>query len=467
MIILRICTMFASAGWTLTVRFNLVPMGRGMSTTDDVASDSMRSRGYRASWSLVDQCLSSGTNFLLLILVIRSTSTSEVGTFSLAYTSFFMALAVIRGFALEPLIVRYASASNDAWKEASSAAVGTALSLAVAIGGVVLAGALLGGGVVGTAFAAVAVMLPGLIVQDSWRQAFFCAGRPQSACLNDLAFLLLQISGYVLLARYAEFTVANLILVWGAAASAAAIIGSIQTRSLPAPAKTWSWYRENRALGPAFAADYIVNRGAEQIAMVAIAGVAGLSALGSVATARAFFAPMTTVQSGLNSFAMPESARMYVSGRVRELRKFSLVYGLLMGSLMLGAGCALFLLPQQLGVALFHDNWAPARQVLIAMTAFSVLNAVALGLWTGLRGMQLAKSTLYGRTAAGVVTLLATVLGAAYGGADGATWGLTFGAACLSLVMAFLLFRGRGGTKSAGSQAAVEQQALRSELAWQ
>lgn len=403
-----------------------------------IATASIR---HRAFWSLVDQCLSSGTNFLVLFLVIVTSTTSEVGAFSLAYTSFFFILAITRGFALEPLIVRYASAPTQEWRRATSSAVGTAGALAVGIAIPVLGLALIGGGVVGSSIAATAVVLPMLIVQDSWRQAFFCGGRPRSACVNDAVFLGLQVSGYLVLAQFVGFTVFTLILVWGTAAGVAAVVGAMQVRTVPNPARSRSWYRENRKLGPAFAADYIVNRGSEQLAMVAIAGVAGLSALGAVTTARALFAPMTTVQSGLNAVAMPETARMHLSGRSQELRRLALTYGLFMGFLMLCAGAALYLLPPNVGTDLLKENWEPARRVLVAMTVFSVVNAFALGLWTGLRGMQLARPTLYARAGAGLVTVLATVAGSAYGGANGAVWGLTIGAASLSLAMAYLLFR--------------------------
>lgn len=395
----------------------------------------------RASWSLVDQGLSSGSNFLLLFVVIWSSSTREVGAFSLAYTSFFFALAAIRGFALEPLTVRHASATVEHWRQATSCAVGTALAIATALAAATLVGAWAGGGVIGAVFAATAIMLPGLVVQDAWRQAFFAARRPGAACLNDLALLVVQVVGYVLLAQFSSVTMVSLILVWGAAASLAALLGAAQARVVPRPWRTREWHRENRDLGPAFAADHLASRGAEQLAMFAVGAVAGLGALGAVATARALFAPMTTVQSGLNAVAMPETARLHLAGRIQALRRFSLLYGGSMGLLMVLTGAALYLLPREVTVSLLQDNGDAARSVLVPMTVFSVLNAFALGLWTGLRGMQLAAPTFWARAGAGVVTLAAASLGAAYAGANGAVWGMALGAGTLGLAMVALLFR--------------------------
>jgi O-antigen/teichoic acid export membrane protein len=408
-----------------------------------VTSSPATSLRHRALWSLIDQGLSSGTNFLMLFLVIRSSSTSAVGAFSLAYTTFFLVLAVIRGFAMEPLIVRYASATKDVWRAATSSAVGTALAVSVAVGLGTLVGGLISGGQVGSAFAALAVVLPGLIVQDSWRLAFFCAGRPRSACLNDLVFFVCQLAGYVAIARYNHFTVNNLILIWGLAAGIASIMGIISTGIIPRISRSLSWYRDQRDLGLAFATDYLAYRGSDQLAMLAIGGVAGLGGLGGVMAARSFFAPMTTVQTGLNAFAMPESARMNLQGRIRELRRFSLVYGLGLGGLMLAEGVGLYFIPPYFGVSLFHDNWLPARSVLIPMTAFSVVTAIAGGMWVGLRGMQVAKQTLYARSATGAASIIATVIGAKAGGAQGAVWGMTAGAIVLTAVMAALLYRQR------------------------
>src|SRR5437764_6373982 len=73
-------------------------------------------RGIRASggvrrlgWGLADQALSSMTNFALAILVARSVSTSALGAFGLAFTTYTITLGATRALCQEPLTVCYSA----------------------------------------------------------------------------------------------------------------------------------------------------------------------------------------------------------------------------------------------------------------------------------------------------------------------------------------------------------------------
>src|SRR5262249_56824213 len=115
------------------------------------------------------------------------------------------------------------------WGQATASAAG--LSLCVTLVGSIPV-AVLGfafGGILGLTFAAVAVMLPGLLLQDAWRLAFFGLGRPDKACLNDAAYLLLEAVGFLTLAYVGNANMYSLILVWGAAGYATAALGVWQS----------------------------------------------------------------------------------------------------------------------------------------------------------------------------------------------------------------------------------------------
>src|SRR3954447_19034939 len=58
----------------------------------------------RLGWGLADQGLSSMTNFALAILVARSVSTSALGAFGLAFTTYTITLGATRALCHEPLI---------------------------------------------------------------------------------------------------------------------------------------------------------------------------------------------------------------------------------------------------------------------------------------------------------------------------------------------------------------------------
>lgn len=393
----------------------------------------------RAAWSLADQVLSSGTNFLMLFLVVRTASITEVGAFGLAYTTFFFILAAVRGIAVEPLVVRYVNSSPDVWRAGAASASGLSLLLGSLIGSLlVLAGVALDGPV-WEALAAMGAILPGLLVQDAWRLAFFCAARPQHAFWNDFAFLVIQTTGYLALFLANMATLVALILVWGAAASAAALMGNCQAQARPRPSAARQWFTNHRDIGPAFAGDALANRGSEQAAMAIISVAAGLAPLGALTAARSLFAPLTTVQSGINSFALPDAARLHHAGEIREIKRRSWQLGTLMAMAMIILGGLLSLVPSRWGVAILGQNWSSAVSLLPSMTAFSAVNAFSYGIWIGLKAVQAAKAVMYTRLAWGLIMVIGAGIGAYYGGASGATWAMAIAVSGQALFLARLL----------------------------
>jgi hypothetical protein len=73
------------------------------------------------------------------------------------------------------------------------------LFVGLATGACALAAGALIGGTTGLAFLALGLTLPGLILQDSWRYAFFAVGRGRHAFINDTIWAVLQIPALVFL----------------------------------------------------------------------------------------------------------------------------------------------------------------------------------------------------------------------------------------------------------------------------
>ena len=125
---------------------------------------------------------------------------------------------------------------------------------------------LLLGGVLGEGLLVTSVLMPGLLVQDSWRLAFFAAGRGRAAFLNDLVWAVVMFPGLALALLVWRSDVAGLILVWGISAAAAAIVGILQSGVLPRPDHGGGWLREHRALSGPLTAESVVNVGSQQLA---------------------------------------------------------------------------------------------------------------------------------------------------------------------------------------------------------
>ena len=139
----------------------------------------------RLSWGIADQAVCSLTNFLLSVFVARSLGAAQFGAFSLAYVTYGFAINASRGLSIEPLLVRFSTANLATWRRATAGSTGTALLVGLATGTIALAAGLLIGGTTGLAFVALGLMLPGLLLQDSWRYAFFALGRGHHALIND------------------------------------------------------------------------------------------------------------------------------------------------------------------------------------------------------------------------------------------------------------------------------------------
>ena len=140
----------------------------------------------RLGWGVADQAVSSLTNFAVVLYVAHAVGAAQFGAFSLAYVTYGFALNASRGLATDPLLVRFSGADPPAWRSAVAACTGTATVVGMAAGVCVLGAAALLDGTTKGAFLALGLTLPGLLLQDSWRYAFFALGRGSQAFLNDV-----------------------------------------------------------------------------------------------------------------------------------------------------------------------------------------------------------------------------------------------------------------------------------------
>lgn len=397
-------------------------------------------RRSRLAWSLADQGLASGSNFLLLLLVVRSQTLAEVGAFGIVYALYFFVLTVGRGLTTEPLTVKYQPTDRDGWRAATAAATGCNLVVGMVAALLVAAWGAVLGGTLGSGLLALAVVLPALLAQDGTRLVLFAQAQPARACLNDALLVVVQLVLFWILIQAGSVSVVALLLAWGGSALVAALYGLTQVVSAPRPGAWRSWLSSTRELGPALAADHVITRGAEQLTLVAISLGSGLATVGGVTTARTLFAPLTTVQSGINSFALPEVASTRLKpGGGRRVRRLVAAIAASMAALMLCAGAGLAALPPRFGIRVFGTNWLPAQELIWPMTAFSVVQGVSVAAWIGIRGLGLATESLAIRAVFGLLTVGFATIGTALDGARGAVLGMACATTIAAVAMARLL----------------------------
>jgi O-antigen/teichoic acid export membrane protein len=372
----------------------------------------------RIRWGLADQALSSLTNFVLGIVVARTVGLTEFGAFGLAFTAYLIVTGIGRAVTGQPLLIRYSGVDSATWRRGAAAATGAAVVIGVGSAVLALVIGLASDGPLRAAFLALALVLPGLVVQDSWRFAFFAASRGRDAFLNDLVWAIVQLSAFVIAIALGGGTVFWAVIAWGGAATFAAFVGILQARVLPRPAAARGWSIEHRDLLPAYIGETAAYILAGQLVLYAIGLVAGLAVVGALRGAQLLLGPLNVVVQGFYLVAVPEAVRVLKSsaGRFTQL---CLVAGLALAGVAVAWTLFLVFLPDSIGEALLGDVWLPAHSVLLAWgLAFAAIN-LAYGASIGLRALAAAPRTLRAAVITSVIGFIGAVVGAMVGGLEG------------------------------------------------
>ena len=332
--------------------------------------------GGRIVWTTADQVVSSATNAVVSFLVARQLGASEFGSFAVGFIAFAFASGLSRAMVTDALLIRFSGASPLVRRRAVGDAAGAMVLVGLASTAVCVAAGLAAGGLTGAVLVALGVVLPGLLLQGAWRQAFFADGRPAAACLNDVVWAVLQVVGLVGVQLLGGGAI-ELMVVWGAAAAFAAVVGAVQARARPHLRGGVDWLREHRDLGTRLATDFALSQGAANLALILVGVVATLAAVGSIRGAQVLLGPVMMLFLALTSFALPVLSRR-VSARA-GVTSLSVAIGALAGGLTLLWTVLLLLLPEAVGRALLGATWPGAREVLL----FAGLQWVAIGVVTG------------------------------------------------------------------------------------
>jgi O-antigen/teichoic acid export membrane protein len=373
----------------------------------------------RLSWGLADQAVSSLTNAAVSIYAARTLSAAHFGAFSLAYVTYSFALNASRGLATDPLMVRFSGTDVPTWRRAVAGCTGTATTVGLAGGIVVLGVAALFSGTARYAFLALGLTLPGLLLQDSWRYAFFALGRGSGAFLNDLIWALVMVPGLLLLRATHHQQVFWFVFAWGASATVAALVGPLQARVVPRITATWSWIRTHRDLGPRYLAENTANSAAGQLRLYGVGIILGLAAVGYVQASFTLMGPFLVIFFGFSLVTVPEAARI-LRRSPQHLRLFCLLVGGGLGVAAMAWGIALLVaLPRGLGQWLLGPIWRPAYPLVLPVAVGLVGACAIAGASAGLRGLGASRRSLRSQITASVLYVVLGLAGAVVGGVTG------------------------------------------------
>jgi O-antigen/teichoic acid export membrane protein len=374
----------------------------------------------RIGWGLADQVLSSGTNFALTLFAVAVLPVEQFGAFAVVLTVYGVCLGISAGLASSPLVVRYSAAASDVQRVAERGSVGAAALLGLVSGVLCLVAGAVAGGKLGPTLLALGVTLPGLLVQDAWRYAFMTEARPARAAVNDGVWTVLQAAGIGALAVADAMTAPALVLVWGGAATAAALFGCAQGGGAPALRRSWSWLREHRGLGPPYALEYVAHRSGLWAAVVTVGAISGLSTVAALRGALVLIiSPLNLLFLAVAFVGVPEGARSYARDPGALPRMVRLI-ALGLAACALGWGAAVLAMPDAVGRRLLGETWHLAAPLMGIFVVLSVAQAISLGPGQGLRVLAAARRTLGTQLVGVALLLLGAPVGALVGGVRGA-----------------------------------------------
>jgi O-antigen/teichoic acid export membrane protein len=381
----------------------------------------------RSLWNILDQVVASANNFLIQFVVTHAFTKDVFGAFAIAFSVFSISTGFFRALATSPVGMRFAGAEDREFRRAASSAIAlTGLGAAVLGAVLVLMGLFLPfTDALAHVFVALGFVLPGLMLQDAWRQVFFARLRPAAACLIDVSWIVLQLVGLGVLVLVAdENRISAFTAVWGGAAYLTSVIGMALLHLRPRVAGALAWLREQYSVTRYLVPEFVIIQTGGQLAPVVAAAVTTIDAAGALRGANLVTVPATIVSTGLMSFAVPELTRRRQQMDPRRWQLVAVAISGLVVAVSLVWGTIVLLLPTSVGELVLDDTWAAARTVLLATIVGQAGSAVTVGCAAVLYATEGAKVTMRLHVVFAVFLVVLSTAGSFLHGAQGTAWGI-------------------------------------------
>lgn len=395
-------------------------------------------QGRRFTWTAADQVLSTVSNFVISLSLVRGGGTAALGRYAVAFAVYLLVQSLQRTLLEEPLLASRRHQSED--RADDTASFVSALLLGAVSGMVVLPIALVLGNV---PLVVVSIAMPALCAQDLLRYVFFRAQKAHLAALLDGVWVLASIVASPLIIRTASVEVA--VAAWAAGAALGVLVGLHQLGPRwvrPVDALRW-WQEKARPLGGYLTIAGVSYSLSSQGTTMALAALVGASELGRMRTAEMLLAPAALVVTSFNLFALPA----YANGR-RTSDRDNVLRIVAASSLLAGLAALLAVAVAPIAARLLFDGAAVAPMVLVvALVGRVVFSAASAAFFIPLkvhnRGRPIAAVYLL----AAVVGMPLIVGAAALGGVAAAAWAVS-GQSVVMLLGSAFVWRNEQGVRS-------------------
>lgn len=389
---------------------------RGVMTHQERQGSSV---GRRASWTILDQALSSAATAILSIAVASSVSAREYGSFALALSLFVLFVAASQALNGQVLAIRYPGLGGRRNPVNASAAGGAVLGGAV-LGTCLLVASASATTSVRPVLLVLAIFLPALLLQDYWRSAFVSGGRPAHAFANDAIWVLIQVGLVTWLLLEGVEEAFWFVGVWAIGGLVAATLGIRQSQSLPSLTTGRRWLSSHSSTSLPLVGVALTMTGAGQVGLLLVGLVGSVEDVGGMRAVQTLLGPLNIIGFGLASFAVPEVARRGLNSRA--LWQSALGLSALFGAVTLGWSLVLVLLPDALGERVLGETWKQAEKAVPGLVVSMLLVALAIGPSVVVRALDRTSLLFACSVFLGVLLLVLPPVAMSLYGLEGAAW---------------------------------------------
>jgi O-antigen/teichoic acid export membrane protein len=362
------------------------------------------------------QVLSSISNVVISMALARGAGAAGLGAFTIAFTVYLIVWGFQRSLISEPF---HALPRSNTPMVAESRMAGAAIVFsAIAASAVATTGLLLGL----QYLIALSVVLPAVILQDAARFIAFRRDRPTIAVTADALWVILSIAAWPIVSRGSAILA---VVLWGGGGAVGAAVGLWLLRVMPAPplpSVEW-WWTHARHLGSRLAIAGAIYTVTDQLGFLAVALFVTDAALGELRAGQIVIQPTMILLAALSVFLLPRLAD----------RRGPALYGripiLISAAATAAAAVILAVTLLLLGVferVLFGGGVAVVLAIVIPLGMRTIASAAAAGFVLALKADQQGDAFVGARLVAGLLGLVAIVVGAGVAGTLGAAWGMAF-----------------------------------------
>ena len=375
--------------------------------------------------TFLDQGVSSGANFLLVVLVTRKTGFDGLGAFGFVLVVWMAALGIHRAIVAEPIVIATHSGRPDArvleCGFSAEVYLGLGFGLVMAAGSVVAMA--MGKQLIARTLVVLALVLVPLLVQDLWRFMAFFEGRPDRALANDLVFAGAQIVLTVLVIASGHASTPLFVAAWGLGAVAGAAFGFVQFRVRP---RLWSGRRqiaEHWNFSRWMLADFGTSFTMDNVYPLMVFGLLGQTRYGVLSGVIKLMGPAAVILQSGGNLGVPGASRAFREHAVPGLTRFSRLLTAGVAASMAAYVVVVFVAGSWLLRTVYNQPTAAGYGGLIRLVgAGYVLWSLAFGALISLRVVQQTRALWTARLVVSAISLCSAFVLVRRYGLDGAGW---------------------------------------------